>query len=83
MRIQRVKTDQNGNQIVYTPYEVNGGYVMAKPRAGSSRNLSRNQVMVPSLEEVAQKLKDGYSLRMWAGPGSDWVLIGPRSICVN
>jgi hypothetical protein len=64
------------------PFETRRGYKMADPGIGPNRHLAAHAIYVKTLDEVAERLKRGYSLWM-KQPGKRETLISAGSLRVG
>lgn len=76
LRIERVKP-RRGKQEV--PWFTPSGYCLGDPQNGSEKHHERNAVYVRTLDEAADLIGKGYSLRM-TGPGKVPSLISPAGL---
>lgn len=58
------------------------GYQLVEPQLAKGRNLAENATFVETLEDAADLLKKGYSIRM-GRPGLRPPLISPKSLRVT
>jgi hypothetical protein len=65
---------------VETPYREHGCYVLGDPAHGREKHHKRFAVRVRTLEEVLDRVRRGFSVRMTDGITSWPPLISPRSL---
>lgn len=78
LRIERVKP-RGGKQE--QPWQTPQGYCLGDPRHGIEKHHEQNAVYVRTLDEAAELIARGFSLRM-AGPGKRPSLISPSGLIV-
>ena len=76
IRIERVKTR---GPIVEEPEFGTKGYCLGDPKFGAEKHHAKNAVYVKSLDEAAELVSSGFSLRM-IGKGQRSSLVSPKSL---
>lgn len=76
IRIERVAPRDD---IVEEPEWSTKGYCLGDPRFGAEKHHAKNAVYVKTLDEAADLVTKGFSLRM-GGPGKRASLVAPKSL---
>ena len=76
IRIERVSPRKGAAE---TPQVSARGYCLGDPKFGSKKHLARHAVFVKTLNEAAELISLGYSLRM-TGEGKRASLVAPGSL---
>jgi len=76
IRIERVASRDN---IVEEPEWSSKGYCLGDPKFGAEKHHAKNAVFVKTLDEAADLVSKGFSLRM-VGPGKRASLVAPKSL---
>ena len=76
IRIERVAPRDD---IVEEPEWSTKGYCLGDPRFGAEKHHAKNAVYVKTLDEAADLVTKGFSLRM-VGPGKRASLVAPKSL---
>lgn len=76
LRIERVKP-RGGKQEA--PWLTDDGYCLGDPRHGNEKHHKRHAICVRTLDEAADLIANGYSLRM-TGPSKVPSLVSPAGL---